>query len=94
MDVTTPAPPLGVGVGVGGGGGGGGGAAEVAKLGILEIRDVLGVSSDDFMAKKYVVLAESPLTIMFSNVPAEDGFGSPETPVAELKFPPVIADVE
>jgi hypothetical protein len=68
--------------------------AVVAWLGELEIAEVLGVSSDVFKAKKYVVAQLKPVTVKFCAVPAASGAGSPLACVAEFQLASVIGAAE
>jgi hypothetical protein len=66
----------------------------VAKLTTFEILEVRGTSSEVLSAKKYVVPADSPDTVMDSNSPAVCGLDVPVASVAEEKFAAVISEVE
>ena len=68
--------------------------SAVAALGTFESALSFGTSSEVLIAKKYVVLSLSPVTVNVSALPATCGAGSPVACVAVAQLPAVIVLVE
>jgi hypothetical protein len=66
------------------------GSPDVDPESLLEIPELFGTSSAVFIAMKYVVFGESPVSVMLSDDPATCGVGSPVTCVAIDQFPSVM----